>query len=61
LNAGGERLPIRDNSVDVALVNGIFNLNPARVLRSSGWIFAAEIILRERLLESERTTANWFA
>jgi ubiquinone/menaquinone biosynthesis C-methylase UbiE len=25
-----ERLPIRDGEIDVAIVNGIFNLNPAR-------------------------------
>lgn len=69
--AEAEKLPIRSASIDVALVNGIFNLNPlreavfaelARVLRPGGAIYAAELILREPLppevLESE---PDWFA
>jgi len=51
-----ERIPAEDGSVDVALVNGIFNLNPrreeifrelARVLKPGGAVFGAEIILRK--------------
>jgi len=66
-----ERLPLPDASIDVALVNGIFNLNPsraavfgelARVMRPSGSVFGAELILAEPLPEAERTCAtNWFA
>jgi SAM-dependent methyltransferase len=54
--ASAENLPLPDDSVDAALVNGIFNLNPARdsifgelerVVRDGGQVFAAEIVLRE--------------
>lgn len=70
-HADAEKLPFDDGSIDVALVNGIFNLNPvrqaifrglARVLRQGGAVYAAELILTERLppeiLESE---TSWFA
>lgn len=70
-SADAERLPIEDNSVDVALANGIFNLNPerskifselARVVKPGGSAYAAEIILRETLGEVvESTATNWFA
>ena len=70
-SADAERLPIDDNSVDVALANGIFNLNPnrsrifselARVVKPGGSVYAAEIILREALGEEVQDTAtNWFA
>jgi len=66
-----ENLPLEDASVDVALVNGIFNLNPAReaifaqlarVLRPGGAVFAAELILREPLNAAEQNNPdNWFA
>jgi arsenite methyltransferase len=69
--AEAERLPLQDATVDVALVNGIFNLNPdrerilhelARVLRPGGTLFAAELILREPLSAQERADPrNWFA
>jgi len=69
--ADAERLPLPDASIDVALVNGIFNLNPnraavfgelARVMRPSGSVFGAELILAQPLPEAERTCAtNWFA
>ncbi len=54
--ADAEALPLEDASIDVALVNGIFNLNPAReaifrelvrVVRPGGELFGAEIIVRE--------------
>jgi SAM-dependent methyltransferase len=54
--AAAERLPLSDATVDVALVNGIFNLNPqrarifaelGRVVRQGGTVYAAELILRE--------------
>ena len=69
--ADAEELPLDTDSVDVALVNGIFNLNPARdailselgrVVRPGGTVYAAELILTEPLppemLESQ---TNWFA
>jgi SAM-dependent methyltransferase len=69
--ADAETLPIRSGSIDVALVNGIFNLNPsrtaifrelARVLRSGGFAYAAELVLREPLPPEIRSSeANWFA
>jgi SAM-dependent methyltransferase len=68
--ASAEALPLQDGSVDVALVNGIFNLNPARraifdelarVVRPGGRVYAAELILQEPLPPSEVTEASWFA
>jgi len=52
-SADAAKTPVADESVDVALVNGIFNLNPARdaifqelarVLRKGGVMFGAELI-----------------
>lgn len=66
-----ESLPLPDESVDVALVNGIFNLNPrrseilselVRVLRPHGRAYVAELILSKPLPEAESTSeSNWFA
>lgn len=65
-----EAIPLEDGSVDVALVNGIFNLNPfrtkvfaelARVLRPGGVVFAAELILSGPMSEEVRSRASWFA
>lgn len=66
-----ERLPLESGSVDVALVNGIFNLNPARneiffelarVVRPGGTVHAAELILREAVSKPGHfTEAEWFA
>lgn len=66
-----EDLPVESASVDVVMVNGIFNLNPARgaifrelarVVRAHGRVFAAELILKEPLPEEIRADAsNWFA
>ena len=66
-----ESLPLGDSSVDVAMVNGIFNLNPrrdeifselARVVRPGGGAFVAELILGEPLQEEiEADESNWFA
>ena len=66
-----ERLPLADESIDVALVNGIFNLNPkrreifselARVLRPHGRAYVAELILAAPLSEGQRADdSNWFA
>ncbi len=66
-----ERLPIGDEEIDVAIVNGIFNLNPAReaifaelarVVRHGGSVFAAELILSQSLPpEISTSEADWFA
>jgi arsenite methyltransferase len=66
-----EALFLEDASIDVALANGIFNLNPARdlifrelarVVRTEGAVYGAEIILREPLPPEEQASeTNWFA
>lgn len=66
-----EHLPLETGSVDVALVNGIFNLNPARseifselarVVRPGGVVYAAELIAQETVTTSGTfTEAEWFA
>jgi arsenite methyltransferase len=66
-----ECLPLADESIDVALVNGIFNLNPkrkeifselARVLRPQGRAYVAELILNTQLPEGDHASeSNWFA
>jgi SAM-dependent methyltransferase len=70
-HADGETLPLPDSSFDAALVNGIFNLNPARdailrelarVLRPGGAAWIAELVLREPLADDVRADpSNWFA
>jgi arsenite methyltransferase len=69
--AGAEQLPIADEEIDVALVNGIFTLNPprdaifrelARGVRRGGTVFAAQLILSSPLPEETRASeSNWFA
>ncbi len=69
--ADAERVPLDDAEVDVAIVNGIFNLNPAReaifrelarIVAPGGSLFAAELVLQEPLPVSEKSSeANWFA
>ncbi len=69
--ADAERLPFKDGEFDTALVNGIFNLNPAReaiftelarVLRLGGAVFVAELILRQQFPDKDRASkTNWFA
>jgi len=71
VRASAEQLPLRDSSVDVALVNGIFNLNPfrddifhelARVVRPGGRVSGAELILGAPLPEHLKFgTSNWFS
>jgi arsenite methyltransferase len=66
-----ERVPLEDGSVDVALVNGIFNLNPTRaeifaelvrLLRPGGRAWVAELVLRSPpAAEASRADADWFA
>jgi SAM-dependent methyltransferase len=69
--ADADNLLVEDGQMDVALVNGIFNLNPgreaifrelARVLRPGGAVYAAELILGEPLPpEVKQSEVNWFA
>jgi SAM-dependent methyltransferase len=71
IQSAAESLPLADASVDLAMVNGIFNLNPfraqifmelARVVRSGGTVAGAELILREALPNELKTgDANWFS
>lgn len=66
-----EHIPLPSGAVDVALVNGIFNLNPkrqeifselARVLRPDGCAYVAELILTKPLPEADHASeSNWFA
>ena len=66
-----EHLPLDAASVDLALVNGIFNLNPARaaifqelarVVRPDGAVYSAELVLQEAVSKPDRfTEAEWFA
>lgn len=67
----GQHIPFADGKFDVAMVNGIFNLNPdravlfqelARVIRPGGVLYGAEIILREPMDQEERAgLSNWFS
>jgi SAM-dependent methyltransferase len=69
--ADAERLPLADGAVDMAMVNGLFNLNPkrtaifgelARVVRPGGRVYAAELIAVERPREGDEVDeSNWFA
>jgi SAM-dependent methyltransferase len=66
-----ERLPLEDGEIDVAIVNGIFNLNPAReaifrelarVVRPAGTVYGAELILSKPLPPEVRASeTDWFA
>jgi arsenite methyltransferase len=69
--ADAEYLPLRDGSISVALVNGIFNLNPkreaifrelARVVKTGGAVYCAELILLGPLPPNkQQCETNWFA
>ena len=69
--AEGVHIPFDDGMFDIAMVNGIFNLNPeraslfqelARVIRPGGVLYGAEIILSEAMDEDERAgLSNWFS
>ena len=71
VNAAAERLPLPDGAVDVALVNGLFNLNPARrsvfaelarVVRPGGAVYAAEIILSAPVdAPADPSLSDWFS
>jgi len=65
-----ESIPV-EGSVDVVLVNGIFNLNPersaifkelARVTSPDGVVFAAELVLKGHPpVASESSESDWFS
>jgi arsenite methyltransferase len=71
LLGAAERLPLRSASIDVALVNGVFNLSPARdsifgelarVVRPGGSVFAAELVRKDPAPPSEPEPGDdWFA
>ncbi len=71
VRSDAEMLPLPTASIDVALVNGIFNLNPARdaifaelarVVRPGGAVYAAELVLRAPLSQVAAVNeATWFA
>jgi len=70
LHCPAHQLPLLNASIDVVIVNGIFNLNPQRdavfgeihrVLRPGGTVYVAELILTEPLPEEMRDQANWLA
>jgi arsenite methyltransferase len=70
-HSDAEGLPLADSSIDVAIVNGIFNLNPARrtifhelgrVVRAGGAVYATELILGSPLPHEVKTReSDWFA
>ena len=65
-----EQVPLPDDSIDIALVNGIFNLSPfrekiflelARIISDGGAVYAAELILKEPVESSTMCNMdNWF-
>ncbi len=69
--ADAEGVPCDDASFDLVLINGIFNLNPAReaifaelgrIVRPSGGVRAAELVLTaSRLQTAKIDEASWFA
>ncbi len=69
--APGRALPLDDASIDVVMVNGIFNLNPdrdaifeelARVMKPRGQVYASELVLVEPLEERDVCSLKeWFA
>ncbi len=71
LQASAEQLPLPDASIDAALANGIFNLNPdrqpvfrelARVLRPGATLAGAELILKEPVPVPENPSPeSWFS
>jgi arsenite methyltransferase len=66
-----ETIPVEAASVDVILINGIFNLNPAReeifnelarVTHPGGVVFAAELVLKRPLPPDVKLSdADWFS
>lgn len=71
LCAEAETLPLAGHSVDIVLVNGIFNLNPdragvfreiGRVTKPGGLVYAAELVLTGALKQKKlRRLDDWFS
>jgi SAM-dependent methyltransferase len=71
IQGAAESPPFADASIDLAMVNGIFNLNPfrdrifeelARILKPNGVVAGAELILDGTLPdELTKGAANWFS
>lgn len=69
--AAAEDLPVREGSVDVILLNGIFNLNPYRdrifkelfrTLKHGGRVYAAELLLKKPALTEQACSLDgWFS
>ncbi len=65
------RIPLEDGSIDVILVNGIFNLNPKReeiivemnrLLKAGGHTYAAELVLTSPIRRKAlRNLDDWFS
>lgn len=69
LQGAAEQLPLPDDSVDVAVVNGLFNLTPdkraviselARTIRSGGRLVGAEIVLTDDRELQDFDPESWF-
>lgn len=68
--ADAEEIPLPDSSIDIALANGIFNLNPDRekvfaelyrVIKPGGSVYASELVYREPQQEKTSCSINdWF-
>jgi ubiquinone/menaquinone biosynthesis C-methylase UbiE len=66
-----EAIPVKSGSLEAALVNGLFNLNPARdqiflelarVIRPGGELFAAQLVLKgPRRHMAKSSDVDWFA
>ena len=71
VRAAAESLPFPDSSLDLVIVNGLFNLNPyrtaifeelGRIVRPGGHVAGAELILKSPLPDSLKSgSANWFS
>ncbi|MBC8413151.1 MAG: methyltransferase domain-containing protein [Nitrospira sp.] len=70
-NASADNIPLKDNTVDIAMINGIFNLNPDRdtifnevfrIIKPGGTAFVSELILIDPLkIDTSCSIDNWFA
>ena len=67
VQAAAESMPFADQSVELAMVNGLFNLNPrrreiflelARIVKAGGQVAGAELVLREPLADRERRSVD---
>lgn len=69
LTAAADRLPLPDAGIDVAVVNGLFNLAPdknavateiARVVRPGGRLVGAEIVITDDREPQDFDAESWF-